>query len=51
MKFSRWEISEELKADSLGEHNVDVLKQHLNLSDEEIQQLYDEKVLLKELDS
>ena len=51
VKFSRWEISEELKADSLGEHNVDVLKQHLNLSDEEIQQLYDEKVLLKELDS
>jgi CoA:oxalate CoA-transferase len=51
VKFSRWEISEELKADSLGEHNVDVLKQHLNLSDEEIQQLYDEKVLLKELNS
>ena len=50
VKFSRWEVSKELTADSLGEHNVEILKKHLNLSDEEIQKLYDEKVLMKELD-
>jgi CoA:oxalate CoA-transferase len=50
LKFSRWEVSKELTADSLGEHNVEILKKHLNLSDEEIQKLYDEKVLMKELD-
>jgi CoA:oxalate CoA-transferase len=51
VKFSRWEVSKDLKADSFGEHNVEVLKEYLNLSDEQIQRLYEEKVLLRELDS
>lgn len=51
VKFSRWEVSKDLKADSFGEHNVEVLKEHLNLSEEQIQKLYEEKVLLRELDS
>ena len=51
VKFSRWEVSKDLKADSFGEHNVEVLKEHLNLSDEQIKKLYEEKVLLRELDS
>ena len=51
VKFSRWEVSKDLKADSLGAHNSQVLRECLNLSDQEINKLYDEKVLLKELDS
>jgi CoA:oxalate CoA-transferase len=51
VKFSRWEISKDLKAHSLGADNADVLKEYLHLSDQEIKNLYDEKVLLKELDS
>ena len=51
VKFSRWEVSKDLKAHSLGAHNTDTLKEYLNLSDQEIKKLYDEKVLLKELDS
>jgi len=50
LKFSRWEVSKDLKAHSLGAHNTDILKEYLNLSDQEIKKLYDEKVLLKELD-
>ena len=50
LKFSRWEVSKDLKAHSLGAHNTDILKKYLNLSDQEIKKLYDEKVLLKELD-
>jgi len=48
LKFSRWKINTDLKADSLGEHNVEVLKEYLNLTDQEIEQLYTDKVLLKE---
>jgi CoA:oxalate CoA-transferase len=48
VKFSRWEVNTDLKADSLGGHNSAVLKEYLDLSDDEIEKLYDEKVLLKE---
>lgn len=50
IKFSRWEISKNLKADSLGGHNDEILKEYLNLSVEEIKKLYEEKVILKEVD-
>lgn len=51
VKFSNWVISQDLKADSLGAHNSDVLKEYLNLSDEQINKLYEEKILLKDIDS
>ena len=51
VKFSRWEINKDLKADSLGEHNTEILKEYLNLTDDEIDRLYEERVLLKEVDS
>ena len=51
LKFSRWEINEDLRADSLGAHNVEVLREHLELTDAEINKLYEEKVLLREADS
>jgi len=51
VKFSRWEVSTDLKADSLGGHNDEVLKEYLNLSNQEIKVLYEEKVLLREVNS
>jgi CoA:oxalate CoA-transferase len=51
LKFSRWEINKDLKADSLGAHNDEVLKECLELSDAEIDALYEDRVLLKETDS
>jgi CoA:oxalate CoA-transferase len=50
VKFSRWNIKSDLKADSLGGHNTIVLKDYLGLSEEEIEKLYDEQVLIKESD-
>jgi len=48
VKFSRWKVSSDIKADSLGGHNLEVLKDYLSLSDEEIEALYEEQVLIKE---
>jgi CoA:oxalate CoA-transferase len=47
-KFSRWPGPEEIKADHLGEHNEEVLRDLLALSDEEIAQLYADKVVVRD---
>lgn len=47
VKFSAWEESCERKADLLGAHNEEILRD-LGLSDGEIASLYDEKVLVKD---
>ncbi len=47
-KFSRWPAPEEIKADRLGEHNEEVLRDLLALSDEEIAQLYADKVVVRD---
>ena len=51
VKFSEWDINGNLLAASLGQHNAEVLKELLDLSDDEIRQLYEEKVLIKEVNS
>jgi len=47
-KFSRWSPSQTLTADRLGEHNAEILKDLLGLSDGEIEALYAEKVLVRD---
>jgi crotonobetainyl-CoA:carnitine CoA-transferase CaiB-like acyl-CoA transferase len=47
-KFSRWPGPDEIKADRLGEHNEEVLRDMLALSDEEIAQLYADKVVVRD---
>ncbi len=46
VKFSRWPGRATLHADLLGEHNEEVLRDLLNLTDREIAALYAEKVLV-----
>lgn len=48
VKFSTWEINETLKAEALGQSNSEILKEYLQLSDQEINQLHEEKILFKE---
>lgn len=48
VRFSRWTPSTELHADVLGEHNHEILREFLNLSDDEIATLYQEKVLVQD---
>jgi CoA:oxalate CoA-transferase len=45
-KFSRWSAAPEIKADRLGEHNEEVLRDLLGLSDAEISQLYRDKTIV-----
>jgi crotonobetainyl-CoA:carnitine CoA-transferase CaiB-like acyl-CoA transferase len=45
-KFSRWAPATELKADRLGEHNEDILRNLLELSQDEINQLYRDKTIV-----
>ncbi len=47
VRFSAWSDQSELKADLLGEHNEKILHE-LGLSDEEIAQLYSEKVIVQD---
>jgi CoA:oxalate CoA-transferase len=47
-KFSRWPAPDDLKADRLGEHNEQVLRDILTLSDEEIARLYADKVVVRD---
>jgi CoA:oxalate CoA-transferase len=46
VKFSRWAARADVRADRLGEHNEEVLKELVGLSDAEIASLYEEKVLV-----
>ncbi|MCY1508619.1 Formyl-CoA:oxalate CoA-transferase [compost metagenome] len=45
-RFSAWEYSSSLKADLLGEHNEEVLKEFAGLGEDEIDALYAEGVLV-----
>ncbi len=48
VKFSRWPERTDLRADLLGAHNEEVLKELLGLPDAEIAALYDEGVLVRD---
>jgi CoA:oxalate CoA-transferase len=48
VRFSRWPERGELRADLLGAHNEEVLKELAGLSDAEIAALYDEGVLVRD---
>ena len=48
MKFSRWADRSEIAADRLGEHNEEVLRELLSLTDQEIADLYADKVLVRD---
>lgn len=48
VKFSAWEAPTNLRADLLGEHNEEVLQEFLNLTAKEIQDLYEEGVLVRD---
>jgi len=47
-KFSGWQPSSELKASALGQDNENVLTEILGLSSTEIQDLYDDQVLVRD---
>ncbi len=47
-KFSEWPESTSLQADLLGQHNEQVLKEFLGLSDSEIAELYADKILVRD---
>jgi CoA:oxalate CoA-transferase len=48
VRFSRWSTQRDLRADLLGEHNEEVLRQVGGLSDAEISNLYQSKVLVRD---
>jgi len=48
VKFSDWEPNQHLQASVLGEHNEVVLRELLNLSEDEIRQLYEDGVLVQD---
>jgi CoA:oxalate CoA-transferase len=48
VKFSRWADRSEIAADRLGEHNEEVLRKLLSLTDQEIIELYADKVLVRD---
>jgi CoA:oxalate CoA-transferase len=47
VKFSAWSAQTELKADLLGEHNEEILRE-LGLSSDDIAQLYSEKAIVQD---
>jgi CoA:oxalate CoA-transferase len=47
-RFSAWNVETDLRTDLLGEHNEDVLRSFAGLSDEEISELYRERVLVRD---
>jgi CoA:oxalate CoA-transferase len=48
VKFSGWADRSEIAADRLGEHNEEVLRELLSLTDQEITDLYADKVLVRD---
>ncbi|MGA7230596.1 MAG: CoA transferase [Xanthobacteraceae bacterium] len=47
-KFSRWVPRADVKADRLGEHNEEILRDMLKLGDAEIRQLYLDKTIVRD---
>lgn len=47
-KFSRWLYPENVVSDRLGEHNEEVLRDLLSLTDEEIARLYADKIVVRD---
>jgi crotonobetainyl-CoA:carnitine CoA-transferase CaiB-like acyl-CoA transferase len=47
-KFSRWAPPADVKADRLGEHNVEILRDMLKLSEADIRQLYLDKTIVRD---
>jgi len=47
-RFSRWSFTRELRADLLGEHNEEVLRELTDLSEQEIAALYQQQVLARD---
>ena len=48
VKFSRWADRSEIAADRLGAHNEEILRKLLSLTDQEIIDLYADKVLVRD---
>jgi CoA:oxalate CoA-transferase len=48
VKFSRWAERSEIAADRLGEHNEDVLRELLSLTETEIADLYADKIIVRD---
>ena len=48
VKFSRWADRREIAADRLGQHNEEVLRELLSLTDKEIAGLYADKILVRD---
>jgi CoA:oxalate CoA-transferase len=48
VKFSRWAERSEIAADRLGEHNEEILRELLSLTDKQIADLYADKVLVRD---
>jgi CoA:oxalate CoA-transferase len=49
VKFSGWQVKEDVRADLLGEHNEDVLANVLGMSEKEIAALYEDRVLVRDV--
>ena len=47
-KFSRWSPAADIRADRLGEHNEEILREMLGLSDTEIRKLYQDKTIVRD---
>jgi len=48
VRFSRWSTRSDLRADLLGEHNDDILRDVAGLSDTDISDLYERRVLVRD---
>lgn len=48
VKFSKWTPPENVRADLLGEHNEQLLKEFLSLSDAEIARLYAKEIIVRD---
>jgi CoA:oxalate CoA-transferase len=48
VKFSRWADRSEIAADLLGQHNDEILRELLSLTDAEITGLYADKILVRD---
>jgi len=48
VKFSAWQPEDEIHADVLGDHNEELLRELLDLSEAEIAALYEDKVLVQD---